>query len=100
MTKTRRISRKCQHACRPARAKAPRLRGIGRSRLPKRSPCHGMPADRAPMTWRHTIVRKTAMIIAALLATMAGAAAAEEGKYPDLRGQWTGVLRSRPGIPG
>ena len=28
------------------------------------------------------------------------AAAAEESKYPDLHGQWTGILRSRPGIPG
>jgi hypothetical protein len=45
-------------------------------------------------------VHKTVLMIAALLASMAAAAADEDGKYPDLSGQWTGVLRSRPGIPG
>jgi hypothetical protein len=45
------------------------------------------------------LAAKTALLIAALVSAM-GAAMGSEGKYPDLRGQWTGVLRSRPGIPG
>jgi hypothetical protein len=47
----------------------------------------------------------TGVSLAALAAVIGGArvntaVAAEEGKYPDLRGQWTGVLRTRPGLPG
>jgi hypothetical protein len=44
-------------------------------------------------------VLKTALPVLALIVS-AGAAAAEESKYPDLRGQWLGVLRSVPGLPG
>src|SRR5262245_29557013 len=39
-------------------------------------------------------------LVAALATTIPVAAAAEQAKYPDLRGQWTGVLRSVPGLPG
>src|SRR5216684_1230824 len=47
-----------------------------------------------------TFVLKAALLIATLVTAMGLATAAEEGKYPDLRGQWTGILRSRPGIAG
>ena len=50
-------------------------------------------------TSRQTIVLTTALLIAALM-PMGVAAAGEDGRYPDLRGQWTGILRSKPGIPG
>src|SRR5262245_46845215 len=40
------------------------------------------------------------ILVAALAVTTDIAKAAEEAKYPDLRGQWTGVLRTRPGQPG
>jgi hypothetical protein len=43
----------------------------------------------------------TAVLLISVLVTTTGtAAAADEGKYPDWRGQWTGILRSKPGIPG
>jgi len=44
-------------------------------------------------------VCKAALIGAALVVT-AGAATGEESKYPDLRGQWLGVLRAVQGLPG
>jgi len=47
-----------------------------------------------------TFVLKAALLIATQVMTMGLATAAEEGKFPDLRGQWTGILRSRPGIAG
>jgi hypothetical protein len=45
-------------------------------------------------------VLKTASLITALLLTADIAAAGEEAKYPDLRGQWLGVLRTVAGLPG
>ena len=44
-------------------------------------------------------VSKSALLIVAFVAT-AGAAAAQDSKYPDLRGQWLGVLRGVPNLPG
>src|SRR5215469_483247 len=46
-----------------------------------------------------TAALKWALLAAALVATVR-VAAAEEGKYPDLRGQWIGILRTSAGIPG
>jgi hypothetical protein len=46
------------------------------------------------------IALRRALLIAPFVLVTAGAQAAEDGSYPDLRGQWTGILRSRPGIPG
>jgi hypothetical protein len=50
------------------------------------------------------ITLKSAALVAALAATIALAAAAEQAnypdRYPDLRGQWNGILRSAPGLPG
>jgi hypothetical protein len=43
---------------------------------------------------------RTAPLMAALLVTMTAASAAEDAKYPDLRGQWTGILRRVAGLPG
>jgi hypothetical protein len=51
-------------------------------------------------TRRRAITLKKALLIAPFAIAMTGAQAAEDGNYPDLRGQWTGILRSRPGIPG
>src|SRR5258707_1696741 len=51
-------------------------------------------------TSRQTIALKTALLITALVMTVGVATADDDGKYPDLRGQWTGILRSKPGIPG
>jgi hypothetical protein len=45
-------------------------------------------------------VLKTVSLITALLLTGRAAAAGEEAKYPDLRGQWLGVLRTVAGLPG
>ena len=49
---------------------------------------------------RRTVGLKTAMLIAALVMSMGVAVASEESKYPDWRGQWTGILRRNPGFPG
>ena len=43
---------------------------------------------------------KSASLLAALLLTGRLAGAGEEVKYPDLRGQWLGVLRTVAGLPG
>ena len=51
-------------------------------------------------TPRRTIALIVALLIVPFILAMAEAQAAEDGNYPDLRGQWTGILRSRPGIPG
>src|SRR5258708_32769146 len=51
-------------------------------------------------TSRRNVMLKPALLIAALVITWGVAAAGEDDKYPDLRGQWTGILRSKPGIPG
>jgi len=40
------------------------------------------------------------LLVMALAVMMDIARAAEEAKYPDLRGQWSGVLRRVPGLPG
>jgi hypothetical protein len=40
------------------------------------------------------------LAIAALVMTMDAAGAAEAGQYPDLRGQWRGILRTVAGLPG
>jgi hypothetical protein len=45
-------------------------------------------------------VLKGALLITTLAVTVGVAAAGEEAKYPDLRGQWIGILRSSAGIPG
>ena len=45
------------------------------------------------------IALQAAPLISALAVTI-GAAAAEGAKYPDLRGQWTGILRRVTGLPG
>jgi hypothetical protein len=49
---------------------------------------------------KRTVVLRTALLLAALLTTIATVKADEAGKYPDLRGQWSGVLRRSPGISG
>ena len=43
-----------------------------------------------------------ASLLVAALASSTGttAAAGDEAKYPDLRGRWDGVLRTKPGLPG
>jgi hypothetical protein len=46
------------------------------------------------------ITLKSVALVATFATTIAVAAAAEQAKYPDLSGQWTGVLRSVPGLPG
>ena len=52
----------------------------------------------------HAITAGAALLVTALAAVPDIATAADEAKYlekyPDLRGQWMGVLRTRPGIPG
>jgi hypothetical protein len=47
-----------------------------------------------------TIVAAAASMTAALAVTMGIAMAGEEAKYPDLRGQWAGVLRTVAGLKG
>jgi hypothetical protein len=49
---------------------------------------------------KQTVGLKVAALAAALFTATNVAATAEESGYPDWRGQWTGVLRSRPGISG
>ena len=46
------------------------------------------------------IAMKVTWLVAALALTVSAAAAGEEGKYPDLRGQWAGVLRTATGLKG
>jgi hypothetical protein len=46
------------------------------------------------------IASKTALLLAALTVTISATRATEDGKYPDLRGQWTGVMRTVQGLPG
>jgi hypothetical protein len=46
------------------------------------------------------IASRAALLIVALAVTTDISTAAEEGKYPDWRGQWNGVLRRVPGLPG
>jgi hypothetical protein len=46
------------------------------------------------------IATKVMWLVAALALTLSAAAAGEEGKYPDLRGQWAGVLRTTTGLKG
>jgi len=46
------------------------------------------------------IALKAAPLVAAFVTTIAIAGAGDEAKYPDLRGQWTGILRRVPGLPG
>src|SRR5262245_65687073 len=48
----------------------------------------------------YTIASGAALLVMALAAVPDMATAGEEAKYPDLRGQWMGVLRTRPGLPG
>jgi hypothetical protein len=52
----------------------------------------------------HTIASGAVLLVMALAAAPNIATAADEAKYlekyPDLRGQWMGVLRTRPGLPG
>ena len=40
------------------------------------------------------------LLVAALASSTGTITAAEESKYPDLRGRWDGVLRTKPGLPG
>ena len=40
------------------------------------------------------------LLVGALAGSTGPTAAAEEAKYPDLRGRWDGVLRTKPGLPG
>ena len=48
----------------------------------------------------HAIASGAALLILALAVVPDIATAGDEAKYPDLRGQWMGVLRTRPGLPG
>ena len=52
----------------------------------------------------YTIASGATLLVMALAAVLNIATAADEAKYlekyPDLRGQWMGVLRTRPGLPG
>ncbi len=52
----------------------------------------------------HAIASGAALLVIALATAPDVATAADETKYetkyPDLRGQWMGVLRTRPGLPG
>jgi hypothetical protein len=45
-------------------------------------------------------VLKAAVLVTALVMMTGAAAAGEDVKYPDLRGQWNGILRRSTGIPG
>jgi hypothetical protein len=46
------------------------------------------------------ITMKVTLLIATLVMTVGVATAGEEPKYPDLRGQWSGILRTVQGLPG
>jgi hypothetical protein len=46
------------------------------------------------------ITRIALPLISLLIVTIGPAMAGEEPKYPDLRGQWTGILRRVAGLPG
>jgi len=48
----------------------------------------------------HAIAAGAALLVMALAAVTETAIAGDDAKYPDLRGQWMGVLRTRPGLPG
>jgi hypothetical protein len=48
----------------------------------------------------HAFAPGAALLVLALAVVPDIATAGDEGKYPDLRGQWMGVLRTRPGLPG
>jgi len=48
----------------------------------------------------YAIASGVALLVMALVAVPDIATAGDETKYPDLRGQWMGVLRARPGLPG
>jgi hypothetical protein len=48
----------------------------------------------------YAIASGAALLVMALAAVPDIATAGDEAKYPDLRGQWMGVLRTRPGLPG
>jgi hypothetical protein len=48
----------------------------------------------------HAIASGAALLVMALATAPNTATAGDEAKYPDLRGQWLGVLRTRPGLPG
>jgi hypothetical protein len=48
----------------------------------------------------YSIASGAALLVMALAAVPDIATAGDETKYPDLRGQWMGVLRARPGLPG
>src|SRR6266581_1885718 len=52
----------------------------------------------------YAVAAGAALLVMALAAVLNIATAADEAKYlekyPDLRGQWMGVLRTRPGLPG
>jgi len=40
------------------------------------------------------------LLVGAFASSSGPITAAEEAKYPDLRGRWDGVLRTKPGLPG
>ena len=46
------------------------------------------------------IALKAAPLVAVFVTTVGIAGAVDEAKCPDLRGQWTGILRRVPGLPG
>jgi hypothetical protein len=48
----------------------------------------------------YTIVAKMAWLAAALALNAGAATGGEANRYPDLRGQWTGVLRTATGMKG
>jgi len=48
----------------------------------------------------YAIAAGAALLVMALAAAPDIATAGDDAKYPDLRGQWMGVLRTRPGLPG
>ena len=50
--------------------------------------------------WSDTIVLRTAILLVAFTAELNIAAAVESSSHPDLRGQWIGILRRVPGLPG
>src|SRR6266576_3811752 len=60
--------------------------------------------------WRRTLMFRqrsicalalgASLLVGALAGSTGAVTAAEEAKYPDLRGRWDGVLRTKPGLPG
>jgi hypothetical protein len=50
--------------------------------------------------WMVAVMRRAAFRAAVLVMTMGAAAADEDGKYPELQGQWNGILRTGPRLPG